>query len=61
MRWFKVAGGYLSRKVQNVAFAVFVPAVPVHISPGALADPETFQPMVTETLPVGEAEMRCPK
>lgn len=110
MRWFKVAGGYLSHKVtvppmgkynpgqklyylaivaagiaialsglaiwlmkdnsalmllshlvHNVAFTIFVLAVPVHIYLGTLANPGTFQLMVTGTLPVDEAKRRYPK
>ncbi len=110
VQWFKVAGGYLSRKVtvppmgkynpgqklyylaivaagiaialsgfgiwlmkdntalmliahlvHNVAFAIFVIAVPVHIYLGTLANPGTFQLMVSGTLPLESARKRYPK
>ena len=110
VQWFKVAGGYLSRKVtvppmgkynpgqklyylaivaagiaialsgfgiwlmkdntalmliahlvHNIAFAIFVIAVPVHIYLGTLANPGTFQLMVSGTLPLESAKKRYPK
>lgn len=47
--------------VHNVAFAVFVIAVPVHIYLGTLANPGTFQLMVSGTLPLESARKRYPK
>jgi formate dehydrogenase subunit gamma len=42
----------LSHLVHNVAFIVFVIAVPVHIYLGTLANPGTFQIMVNGMLPL---------
>ena len=110
LQWFKVAGGYLSHKVQvppmgkynpgqklyylgivaagiaialsgfgiwlmkdnatvmlvshlvhNVAFCVFVIAVPVHIYLSTLANPGTFQIMVNGMLPLSDAKKKYPK
>ena len=109
-QWFKVAGGYLSHKVEvppmgkynpgqklyylaivvagiaialsglgiwlmkgnttvmlishlvhNVAFCLFVIAVPVHIYLGTLANPGTFQIMVNGMVPLSLARKRYPK
>jgi formate dehydrogenase subunit gamma len=51
----------LSHLVHNVAFVIFVIAVPVHIYLGTLANPGTFKLMVSGTLPVDEARKRYPK
>ena len=51
----------LSHITHNVAFCVFVIAVPVHIYLGTLANPGTFKLMVSGTLPVDEAKRRYPK
>jgi formate dehydrogenase subunit gamma len=51
----------LSHLVHNVAFSIFVLAVPVHMYLGTLANPGTFQLMVTGTLPVDDAKKRYPK
>ena len=47
--------------VHNVAFSIFVIAVPVHIYLGTLANPGTFQLMVSGTLPLESAKKRYPK
>ncbi|GAB6193286.1 formate dehydrogenase subunit gamma [Desulfocastanea catecholica] len=51
----------LAQLVHNVAFIVFVIAVPVHIYLGTLANPGTFKLMVSGTLPLSEAKRRYPK
>jgi formate dehydrogenase subunit gamma len=51
----------LSHLVHNVAFCVFVIAVPVHIYLSTLANPGTFQIMVTGSLPLSEARKKYPK
>ena len=51
----------LSHIVHNVAFAIFVIAVPVHIYLGTFANPGTFKLMVSGTLPLDEAKKRYPK
>jgi len=51
----------LSHIVHNVAFVIFVIAVPVHIYLGTLANPGTFKLMVSGTLSVDEAKRRYPK
>lgn len=51
----------LSHLVHNVAFCIFVIAVPVHIYLGTLANPGTFQLMVSGTLPLADAKRRYPK
>jgi formate dehydrogenase subunit gamma len=51
----------LSHLVHNVAFCIFVLAVPVHIYLGTLANPGTFKLMVSGTLPLEEAKRRYPK
>ena len=109
-QWFKVAGGYLSKKtrvppmgkhnpgqklyylaillagiavslsgfgiwllkenttvmlvshlVHNVAFLIFILAVPVHIYMSTLANPGTFQVMVNGKVPLELAKKRYPK
>ncbi len=109
-QWFKVAGGYLSHKVQvppmgkhnpgqklyylvilaagicialsgfviwlmkdnaglmliahlvhNIAFCIFIVAVPVHIYLGTLANPGTLQVMISGMVPVELARKRYPK
>jgi formate dehydrogenase subunit gamma len=109
-QWFKVAGGYLSKKVKvppmgkynpgqklyylailvfglvislsgfgiwlfkesvtvmlvshllhNLAFIVFIIAVPVHIYLSTLANPGTFRIMVSGTVPLEVARKRYPK
>lgn len=51
----------LSHLVHNVAFCIFVIAVPVHIYLGTLANPGTFQIMVNGMLPLETAKKRHPK
>ena len=51
----------LSHLVHNVAFCVFVIAVPVHIYLGTLANPGTFQIMVSGMLPLSDAKKKYPK
>lgn len=51
----------LSHLVHNVAFCVFVIAVPVHIYLGTLANPGTFQIMVNGMVPLELAKKRYPK
>jgi formate dehydrogenase subunit gamma len=51
----------LAHLVHNVAFCIFVLAVPVHVYLGTLANPGTFKLMVSGTLPVDEARRRYPK
>jgi formate dehydrogenase subunit gamma len=51
----------LSHLVHNVAFCVFVIAVPVHIYLSTLANPGTFQIMVTGKLPLSDAMKKYPK
>ncbi len=51
----------ISHLVHNVAFSIFVIAVPVHIYLGTLANPGTFQLMVSGTLPLESAKKRYPK
>lgn len=51
----------ISHLVHNVAFCVFVIAVPVHIYLSTLANPGTFQIMVTGMLPLSEAKKKYPK
>jgi len=51
----------LAHLVHNVAFIVFVIAVPVHAYLGTLANPGTFKLMVSGTLPLSEAKRRYPK
>ncbi len=51
----------IAHLVHNVAFSIFVIAVPVHIYLGTLANPGTFQLMVSGTLPLESAKKRYPK
>jgi formate dehydrogenase subunit gamma len=51
----------VSHLVHNVAFCVFVIAVPVHIYLSTLANPGTFQIMVNGMLPLSEARKKYPK
>jgi formate dehydrogenase subunit gamma len=51
----------ISHLVHNVAFCVFIIAVPVHIYLSTLANPGTFQIMVTGMLPLSEAKKKYPK
>jgi formate dehydrogenase subunit gamma len=51
----------LSHIVHNVAFVVFVIAVPVHMYLGTLANPGTLKLMISGTLPLDEAKRRYPK
>ncbi len=51
----------LSHLVHNVAFVIFVIAVPVHIYLGTLANPGTLKIMMSGTLPLDEAKKRYPK
>ena len=51
----------IAHLVHNVAFSIFVIAVPVHIYLGTLANPGTFQLMVSGTLPLESARKRYPK
>jgi len=51
----------LSHLVHNIAFCVFVIAVPVHIYLGTLANPGTFNIMVSGTMPLSEAKKKHPK
>ena len=62
--WFMKDNGtimLLAHLVHNVAFCIFVLAVPVHVYLGTLANPGTFQLMVSGTLPLEEAKRRYPK
>ena len=51
----------ISHLVHNVAFCIFIIAVPVHIYLSTLANPGTFQIMVNGTLPLEVAKKRYPK
>jgi len=51
----------LSHLVHNIAFCVFAIAAPVHIYLSTLANPGTFQIMVTGSLPLELARKRYPK
>lgn len=51
----------LSHLVHNVAFCIFVIAVPVHIYMSTLANPGTFQIMVNGKVPLNLAKKRYPK
>jgi formate dehydrogenase subunit gamma len=51
----------ISQLVHNIAFIVFVFAVPVHIYLGTFANPGTFQLMVSGTLPLETAKKKYPK
>lgn len=51
----------VSHLVHNAAFCIFVIAVPVHIYLSTLANPGTFQIMVTGMLPLSDARKKYPK
>ena len=51
----------LSHLVHNIAFIIFVLAVPVHIYLGTLANPGTFQIMVSGMMPLADARKKHPK
>jgi formate dehydrogenase subunit gamma len=51
----------LSHIIHNVAFIIFVIAVPVHIYLGTLANPGTFQIMLTGMMPLSDAKKKHPK
>jgi formate dehydrogenase subunit gamma len=50
-----------SHLVHNLAFSLFIVAVPVHVYLGTLANPGTFRIMVYGTVPVEFARKRYPK
>jgi len=51
----------LSHLFHNVAFCIFVIAVPVHIYLGTLANPGTFQIMINGLMPLSDAKKKHPK
>ncbi len=51
----------VSHIVHNVAFIIFVLAVPIHIYLGTLANPGTFQIMVNGMMPLSDAKKKHPK
>ncbi len=51
----------VSHLVHNLAFALFIVAVPVHIYLGTFANPGTFRIMVYGTVPVEFAKKKYPK
>ena len=51
----------LSHLIHNIAFIVFVLAVPVHIYLGTLANPGTLQMMLTGKMPLKDAKKKHPK
>jgi len=51
----------LSHLVHNIAFCIFVIAVPVHIYMSTLANPGTFQIMLNGKVPLDLAKKRYPK
>jgi formate dehydrogenase subunit gamma len=51
----------LSHLIHNIAFIVFVLAVPVHIYLGTLANPGTVQIMLTGKMPLKDAKKKHPK
>jgi len=51
----------LSHLIHNIAFIVFVIAVPVHIYLGTLANPGTLQIMLTGKMPLKDAKKKHPK
>lgn len=62
--WFMKDNGaimLLAHLVHNVAFCVFVLAIPVHAYLSTLANPGTLKLMLSGTLPVEEAKRRYPK
>lgn len=62
--WFMKDNGsimLLAHLVHNIAFCIFVLAVPVHIYLGTLANPGTFQIMVNGMMPLNDAKKKHPK
>ena len=62
--WFMKDNGsimLLAHLVHNIAFCIFVLAVPVHIYLGTLANPGTFQIMVNGMMPLKDAKKKHPK
>jgi formate dehydrogenase subunit gamma len=51
----------LAHIIHNIAFIVFVLAVPVHIYLGTLANPGTLQIMLTGKMPLKDAKKKHPK
>jgi formate dehydrogenase subunit gamma len=51
----------LSHLIHNIAFIVFVLAVPVHIYLGTLGNPGTVQIMLTGKMPLKDAKKKHPK
>lgn len=51
----------ISHLVHNLAFVLFVVAVPVHVYLGTLANPGVLQIMITGTVPLDFAKKRYPK
>ena len=51
----------LSHIVHNVAFIIFILAVPMHIYMSTLANPGTLQIMINGKVPLGLAKKRYPK
>ncbi len=51
----------VSHLVHNLAFSLFIVAVPVHIYLGTVANPGTFRIMVYGTVPVEFAKKKYPK
>ncbi len=51
----------VSHLVHNLAFSLYIVAVPVHIYLGSLANPGTFRIMVYGTVPVEFAKKKYPK
>ncbi|MFH1216653.1 MAG: formate dehydrogenase subunit gamma [Pseudomonadota bacterium] len=51
----------ISHLIHNLAFCIFIIAVPVHIYLGTVANPGTFQIMVNGMVPLDVAKKRYPK
>ena len=51
----------LSHLIHNIAFIIFVLAVPVHIYLGTLANPGTMQIMINGMMPLDDARKKHPK
>ncbi len=51
----------LAHLVHNLAFCIFVLAVPVHIYLGTLANPGTMQIMINGMMPLSDARKKHPK
>jgi formate dehydrogenase subunit gamma len=51
----------VSHLVHNLAFSLYIVAVPVHIYLGSLANPGTFRIMIYGTVPVEFAKKKYPK